>query len=51
MGEVERGEVNVTVRTTFRIARALGMTLAELFEKLEVDSAEAGGKGSGGKDS
>jgi transcriptional regulator with XRE-family HTH domain len=35
MGMIERGEVNVSVRTAFKIARGLGLTLAELFMQLE----------------
>ena len=42
MGEVERGEVNVTVRTTYKIAKGLGMTLAELFSELEQGTDDAG---------
>ncbi len=35
MGEIERGEVTVTIATALRIAGALGMTLADLFAELE----------------
>ena len=35
VGMIERGETNVSVRTAFRLARALDMTLAGLFEELE----------------
>lgn len=35
MGEIERGEVTVTIATARKIAGALGMTLAELFGELE----------------
>jgi len=35
MGEIERGEVTVTIVTARKIARALGMTLAGLFTELE----------------
>ncbi|MDQ4127461.1 MAG: helix-turn-helix transcriptional regulator [Actinomycetota bacterium] len=35
MGEIERGEVTVTIVTALRIAQALGMTLVTLFTQLE----------------
>lgn len=35
MGMVERGEVNVSVRTAFRISKGLGLTLADLFSEIE----------------
>jgi transcriptional regulator with XRE-family HTH domain len=35
VSSVERGERNVTIGTADRIAKALGMTLAGLFEELE----------------
>ena len=35
VGMIERGETNVSVRTAFRLAQALDMTLAGLFEELE----------------
>ncbi len=35
MGEIERGEVAVTIVTALKIAQALGMTLADLFSGLE----------------
>ncbi len=35
VGMIERGETNVSVRTAFRLARALGTTLTELFGELE----------------
>lgn len=38
MGEIERGEVTVTIVTARKIARALGMTLADLFMELDQDS-------------
>ncbi len=38
VGMIERGETNVSVRTAFRLARALGTTLAGLFAELERDS-------------
>jgi transcriptional regulator with XRE-family HTH domain len=37
MGEIERGEVTVTIVTARKIAQALGMTLADLFRELEQD--------------
>lgn len=37
MGEIERGDINVTVRTALKVAKGLGMTLADLFEELERD--------------
>lgn len=37
MGEIERGEVTVTIVTALKIAQALGMTLADLFMELEQD--------------
>jgi len=35
MGEIERGEVTVTIVTALKMAQALGMTLAALFSELE----------------
>ncbi len=35
MGMIERGEVNVSVRTALKIARGLDLTLSQLFEELE----------------
>jgi XRE family transcriptional regulator, regulator of sulfur utilization len=35
MGEIERGEVTVTIVTVRKIAEALGMILAGLFAELE----------------
>jgi len=35
MGEIERGEVTVTIVTARRIAQALDMTLADLFSELD----------------
>ncbi len=35
VGMIERGETNVSVRTAFKLARALGTTLADLFTELE----------------
>jgi DNA-binding XRE family transcriptional regulator len=35
MGEIERGEVTVTIVTALKIAQALGVTLADLFSELE----------------
>ncbi len=35
MGEIERGEVTVTIVTALKIALALGMTLTGLFSALE----------------
>jgi transcriptional regulator with XRE-family HTH domain len=43
MGEIERGEVIVTIVTAKKIAGALGMSLAQLFGKLETDGTESGG--------
>ncbi len=37
MGEIERGEVTVTIVTALKIAKALGVTLAGLFTELEQD--------------
>ena len=37
MGMIERGEVNVSVRTAFKLARGLGLTLSSLFLRLERD--------------
>jgi transcriptional regulator with XRE-family HTH domain len=34
VGMVERGEVNASIRTAFRLAQALGLTLAGLFAEL-----------------
>ena len=35
VGMIERGETNVSVRTAFRLAKALGLGLAGLFAELE----------------
>lgn len=35
MGMVERGEVNVSVRTAFKISKGLGLTLTSLFSEVE----------------
>lgn len=35
VSSVERGERNVTIQTADRIARALGITLTELFSEIE----------------
>jgi transcriptional regulator with XRE-family HTH domain len=35
MGMIERGEVNVSVRTAYKVARGLGLTLSGLFLELE----------------
>ena len=35
MAEIERGDINVTVRTALKVAKGLRITLAGLFEKLE----------------
>lgn len=43
VGMIERGETNVSVRSAFRLARALDMTLAELFAGWS-RVATAGGK-------
>ncbi len=37
MGEIERGEVTVTIVTALKMAQALGMTLSGLFSELEQD--------------
>ena len=42
ISSVERGERNVTIQTADRIAKALGTTLADLFEELEQGSDEPG---------
>ncbi len=34
-GKIERGEVNVSVRTASKLARALGITLSAMFSELE----------------
>jgi transcriptional regulator with XRE-family HTH domain len=39
VSSVERGERNVTIQTADRIARAFGLTLAELFAELERSSS------------
>jgi transcriptional regulator with XRE-family HTH domain len=38
VGQIERGEKNVTILTANKIAKALGITLASLFTKLERDT-------------
>jgi len=35
VGMIERGEVNVSVRTAFKLARGLDLTLSGLFLRLE----------------
>jgi transcriptional regulator with XRE-family HTH domain len=42
MGIIERGEKAVTIVTAKKIARALGITLADLFGKLERKSDDLG---------
>ncbi len=42
VSSVERGERNVTIGTANKIARALGITLADLFGELERGSGDAG---------
>lgn len=42
MGEIERGEVTVTIVTALK-TRALRMNLSELFSELEAHGAEAEG--------
>jgi transcriptional regulator with XRE-family HTH domain len=37
MGDIERGEKNVTIKTADKIAKALGLTLSSLFAELERD--------------
>ena len=43
IGIIERGEKAVTIVTANKIARALGMTMAELFREVEADGEEAEG--------
>ena len=40
MGDIERGEKNVTIKTADKIAKALGLTLAGLFFELEQGSED-----------
>jgi transcriptional regulator with XRE-family HTH domain len=35
VGKIERGEVNVSVRTALKLAKALDSSLSDLFSKLE----------------
>jgi transcriptional regulator with XRE-family HTH domain len=42
VSSVERGERNVTIQTADRIAKALGTTMADLFEELERGSSDLG---------
>lgn len=42
MGMVERGEVNVSVRTAFKIAGGLGLTLAAFFSEVELGDSRSG---------
>jgi len=37
IGSIERGEKTVTIETATRLAKALGMTLSELFSLLEAE--------------
>jgi transcriptional regulator with XRE-family HTH domain len=38
IGTVERGETNISLENIARIAKGLGMTLAEFFTEVERDS-------------
>jgi transcriptional regulator with XRE-family HTH domain len=42
VGKIERGEVNVSVRTAFKLARALGTSLPSMFSELERGSNSHG---------
>ncbi len=48
MGMIERGEVNISVRTALKIAKGLGITLSGLFAELEKVANFDGGDGQGG---
>jgi len=37
VGMIERGEVNISLRTAFKLARSLDLTLSRLFLELEQD--------------
>ncbi len=41
MGDIERGEKNVTLATADKLAKGLGLTLAGLLLKMEQDSDES----------
>ncbi len=43
MGDIERGEKNITLVTADKIARALGLTLAGLLLEMERDRQQTGG--------
>ncbi len=49
VGMIERGEVNVSLKTAFKLARSLDLTLSHLFLELEqdFDGEQEGGRGSG----
>jgi transcriptional regulator with XRE-family HTH domain len=38
VGKIERGETNVSVRTAFKLAKALETTLSRMFSELERNS-------------
>ena len=44
MGDIERGEKNVTLVTADKIAKALGLTLAGLLLEMERNHNETGGR-------
>ena len=50
VGAIERGEKTVTIETAAKIARALQMTLAQLFADLEQDAGNSDGHNSDGHD-
>ena len=50
VGAIERGEKTVTIETAAKIARALQMTLAQLFTDLEQDAGNSDGHNSDGHD-
>ena len=43
VGMIERGETNVSLRTAFKLARALGLSLTGLFAELERGAPDAEG--------
>jgi transcriptional regulator with XRE-family HTH domain len=44
VGMIERGEVNVSVRTAFKLARGLGISLVDLFVEFQRDWGDPGGR-------
>ena len=37
IGQIERGEKNITMKTAWKLTKALGITMSELFANIDVD--------------